>query len=89
MSQSPILPDETKPPEPEKNRGLEDPRVIHPSPEVTFPEPGELPLAESSPEADSEGRDEDDEPGDDNPGIVDPRNETIGPNIQEGRQGCD
>jgi hypothetical protein len=81
MSQSTFHPDETNTPEPEKNRGLEDPRVIHPSPDETFPEPGELPLPESSPEADSSGGEEESESGDDTPGIVDPRHETIGPDI--------
>jgi hypothetical protein len=40
-----------------------------------------MPLAESASEADSSGQDEDGESEDVDRGIVDPRNETIGPNI--------
>jgi len=66
--------------EPDPSPGLEDPRTIHPSPEGIFPEPGEMPSAQS-PEADSTGRGEGTGSGDVDRGIVDPRNETIGPDI--------
>ena len=81
MSQSPVSPAETAAPEPETNRGLEDPRTIHPSPEDVFPEPNEMPVAELPPEADLPDQDEDGESDDVNRGIMDPRNETIGPDI--------
>ena len=66
---------------PEANRGLEDPRTIHPSPEGTFPEPGEMPLPESSSESDSTSQGKGNESSDVNRGIVDPRIDTIGPDI--------
>jgi len=67
--------------EPDPGPGLEDPRTIHPSPEGTFPEPGDMPLPESSSESDSTSQDEDGESDDLDRGIVDPRNDTIGPDI--------
>jgi len=60
---------------------MEDPRTIHPSPEGIFPEPGDMPLPESSSESDSTSQDEVGESGDVDRGIVDPRNDTIGPDI--------
>jgi hypothetical protein len=66
--------------DPDPSPGLEDPRTIHPSPEEVFPEPGEMPSAEA-PESDPTGRDEGTDPGAGDRGIVDPRNETIGPDI--------
>jgi hypothetical protein len=81
MSRPPVSPAETATPEPETNRGLEDPRTIHPSPENVFPEAGEMPPAESSAEADTPDQEEDSEPDEGDRGIVDPRNEPIGPDI--------
>jgi len=68
-------------PEPDPGPGLEDPRTIHPSPEGVFPEPGETPLREDSSEFDSTSQEDDRESGDVDRGILDPRNETIGPDI--------
>src|SRR5262249_17914297 len=66
--------------EPDPSPGLEDPRTIHPSPERIFRERGKLPSAES-PEPGPSDRGEDTESGDADRGIIDPRNETIGPDI--------
>jgi hypothetical protein len=78
MSQDHGPPDE--PSEPDANRGLEDPRTIHPAPEGLFPEPGEAPAIES-PASDPTSEDEGGTSDDSARGIVDPRNETIGPDI--------
>jgi len=67
--------------QPEANRGLEDPRMIRPSPEGIFPEPDDASVPGSPSEPGSRKKDEVDEPGDIDRGIVDPRNETMGPDI--------
>jgi len=81
MRQSPVCPAEAATPGPETNRGLEDPRTIHPSPEGVFPKPGEMPAAEIASEADTPDQNEEGAPDEGDRGIVDPRNETIGPDI--------
>ena len=77
---APNASDETPPSEPEPNRGLEDPRIIHPSPEGLFPEPTEASDAVPPSEPDPPPR-EDLRPEDQSRGIVDPRSERIGPDI--------
>jgi len=73
------------PQEPEPSRGLEDPRVIHPSPESLVPDPAEsLGVGNESPsESDPDpvsSREElaTEEKG---RGMVDPRNVTAGPDL--------
>lgn len=77
MSRSSATPDDSAP-----NVGLEDPRTIHPAPENVFPKPGEVTLPEPSSESDRASRNEDSKPSEAERGIVDPRNEVVGPDIE-------
>ena len=74
-------PDESQDSSSDPARGLEDPRAIHPAPEGLFPETG----AGSNQEADRESSDAS---GSENPpsedqerGLVDPKNEEVGPDL--------
>jgi hypothetical protein len=61
-------------------RGLEDPRDLHPAPEGLFPDPGTPPasgILGIDPPDEPANRMSDEEPR----GIVDPRIETIGPDL--------
>ncbi len=73
----------TTQPHPPQNPGpgLEDPRTIHPAPEVPSPIPAES-TAEADPEAtESATPAEDADPAEDTTGMVDPRRSTPGPDL--------
>jgi len=60
---------------------LEDPRIIHPSPEEIFFDPAESPGDVPMPEPDAMPTREEDAPDDEGRGMIDPRNDSIGPDL--------
>jgi len=80
-SPGPNASNEPPPSEPEPSRGLEDPRIIHPSPEGIFPDPAESPGNVPPSEPDPLPSPEDLAPEHEGRGMVDPRNDTTGPDI--------
>ncbi|QEH36168.1 hypothetical protein OJF2_47280 [Aquisphaera giovannonii] len=61
-------------------RGLQDPRTIHPSPDDIFDDPAMPAVDESADRSDAPPREEG-SPVAASPGIVDPRSEPAGPDI--------
>ena len=81
MSRTPDAPDKFRTVEPDLGPGLEDPRTIHPSPEGLFSNPGEPQRDIDSAEPEPPDCREDFSPDDNARGIVDPRTESVGPDI--------
>lgn len=71
------------PPPVEPSPGLEDPRMIHPSPEAVAPDPAERTADEHNQEqvVDGATSPEDQASEEFGPGIVDPRIDRIGPDL--------
>ena len=65
----------------ETSTGLEDPRTIHPSPDEVIPESDSFPVPDSSLNTKPTRREANNESGDIDRGMVDPRQETMGPDI--------
>jgi hypothetical protein len=81
MSRTSEAPDTFPAVKPDTGPGLQDPRTIHPSPEDLLPTPGEPQQDIHPPESEPPEFPDDSSSDDPARGIVDPRNESVGPDI--------